>query len=196
MKGKSVPSPEYDLGYLQAGVKILKNYILSSDIYWTIGVRPPPGEPAYPQLTLGGLLLAMARLRSRQLPLPLQAAFTHLENEFEAIRLGWQVAWESKATHEFHARLFLWRDFLEEYRAHPRNNIDRYAYEVSRRVMLQLLSPDAVQVPQIEEKLLEGLDKILKSILMPGKFVWDELLAFGFPPQTYWYLYGQLKEVE
>jgi hypothetical protein len=169
MKGKSMPSPDYDLGYLQAGVNILKNYILSSDIYWTIGVRPPPGSPAYPQLTLGGLFLAIARLRSRQHSLPLQTTFTHLESEFEAIRLGWQVAWENKATHEFHARLFLWRDFLEDYRAYPGNNIDRYAYEVSRRVMLQLLTQDTVQVPQVEVELLEGL---------------------------VWYLYGQLRVME
>lgn len=188
-----MPSPAFEIGYLRAGVNVLERYLLSSEIYWTMGGRPYPGEKAYPQLTLGGLYLSMARLRSMRLSLKNQTIFSKLELEFDAIRRSWKVAWGRKATHEFHARLFLWRDFIEEYRAQPRNNADRYAYEVSRRVMLQLLAPDAVQVPPVEMELLEGLDKMLKSIYIPGHFIWDEALIDGFPQSTYWYLYGQLK---
>lgn len=187
-------SEAFDLGYLQAGVNVLERYLLSSEIYWTIGRKSPPGEKTYPQLTLGGLYLSIARLRSKQLSSRNLASFTSLEQEFDEVRRNWKVAWERKATHEFHARLFLWRDFIEEYRARPRNNSDRYAYEVSRRVMLELLSQDAVQVPPVEIELLNGLDKFLKSIFIPGQFVWDEELVNGFPRPTYWYLYGQLKE--
>jgi hypothetical protein len=121
-----------------------------------------------------------------------EAIFKSLEAEIGAMRLDWQVRWEDKASHEFHARLFLWRDFLEEYRANPANHVDRYAYEVSRRVMLQLLSSDAVKVPQVEVELLEGLDTLLKSIFIPGPFIWEMVLADGFPRSTYWYLYGKI----
>ena len=168
-----MPSPEYDLGYLQAGVNILESYLLSSELYWTVGVRPPGGGPAYPQLTLGGINLSLARLRSMHLSVHNEAIFKSLEAEIGAMRLDWQVRWEDKASHEFHARLFLWRDFLEEYRANPANHVDRYAYEVSRRVMLQLLSSDAVKVPKVEVELLEGLDTLLKSIFIPGPFIWE-----------------------
>lgn len=187
-----MPSPEYDLGYLQAGLNILESYLLSSELYWTIGVSPPGGGPAYPQLTLGGINLSLARLRSRNLSVQNEAKFTLLEADFDAMRSRWQVAWEEKASHEFHARLFLWRDFLEEYRAHPANHVDRYAYEVSRRVMLQLLSSDAVKVPQVEAELLDGLDALLKSIFIPGPFIWETEFADGFPRSTYWYLYGKI----
>ena len=191
-----MPSPEYDLGYFEAGVDILDRYILSSDIYWPIGARPPGGELPYPQLTLGGLLLAQARLRSRPLSSHLYTKYNSLEGEFNAIRSRWRVAWEDKATNEFHARLFLWRDFLEDYRANHENNLDRYAYEVSRRVMLELLTPDAVQIPQEEVELLEGLDKLLRTVFTPSEFVWDLELAPGFPLQTYWYLYGGLSKAK
>ena len=187
-----MPSPEYDLGYLQAGVNILESYLLSSELYWTVGVRPPGGGPAYPQLTLGGINLSLARLRSRNLSVQNEAKFKSLESDFDTMRSRWQVAWEEKASHEFHARLFLWRDFLEEYRAHPANHVDRYAYEVSRRVMIQLLSTDAIKVPQVEAELLDGLDALLKSIFIPGPFIWETEIADGFPRSTYWYLYGKI----
>ena len=53
-----MPSPEYDLRYLKAGIEQLESYLLSSDVYWSIGTRAPAGETPYPQLTIGGLLLA------------------------------------------------------------------------------------------------------------------------------------------
>ena len=60
-------SAVYELGYLKAGIEILEDYLLSDDLYWAIGASPPPGEPAFRQLTLGGLLLSEQRLLGRQL---------------------------------------------------------------------------------------------------------------------------------
>ena len=189
-----MPSPEYDLGYLQAGIRLLEKYLLATDIYWPIRAKPPAGEPPYPQLTLSGLLLAQSRLQARSLSDSFLVQLRQLEKEMDGIRSRWRVAWEAKASHEFHARLLLWRDFLEDYRSNPRNNVDRYAYEVSRRVMLHLLVADATQVQQTEIELLEGLDKLLRAVFVPGEFVWDPELAPGYPLQTYWYLYGRLRE--
>jgi hypothetical protein len=185
-----VPSVVYDLGYFQAGVRVLKEYTLSSEIYWPAGAKPPAGEPSYPQLTLGGLLLAQTRLRARRLPTDQDVELTRLDREFDRVRARWRVAWEAKAGREFHARLVLWRDFLEEYRASPGNNVDRYAYEVSRRVMLALLTPEAPEVLPEELELLGALDQLLETILVRGDFIWDVELEHGFPPEKFWYLYG------
>lgn len=186
-----MPSAIYDLGYFQAGVSVLKEYIFSNEIYWPIGANPPAGEPPYPQLTLGGLLLSRIRLQARGLPPNERKEYTHLDRDFNTTRSRWRVAWEDKASREFHARLTLWRDFLEEYRASPGNHADRYAYEVTRRVMLDLLTPEAPDVPPEEFELLEILDHVLRSRLVRGEFIWDAELAPGFPAERYWYLYGQ-----
>jgi hypothetical protein len=53
-------SLEYDLGYLQSALSTLEDYLLSADLYWSIGDNPPKGEPPYPSLTLGNVLLAQA----------------------------------------------------------------------------------------------------------------------------------------
>ncbi len=184
---------ESDLSYLQAGIKILEDYLLSQELYWSIQVNPPMGEPPFPSLTLGGILLAHRRLRARTLLNPLLAIRDRLEIELDAYRTHWRVAWERKASREFHNRLTLWRDFLEEYRANPESHADRFKYEVGRRVMLELLLPYATEVTKAEIDVLVRLDQVLQAVFLPGDFIWDQDLAPGFPPQPYWYLYGRLR---
>jgi hypothetical protein len=83
---------------------------------------------------------------------------------------------------------------LQEYRENPENNADRYPYEVQRRVMLELLSPDAAQAPQAERDMLPSLDQLLRAVFIPGEFAWEIELQPGFPPDEFWYLYGRLKK--
>jgi hypothetical protein len=184
----------YELDYLKAGMGLLESYLFSQDVYWTLQTSPPGGRPAYPSLTLGGLLLAQTRLSSTRLSGELRAERDRVRPEFEAVQARWRVAWEKKAVREFHARLNLWRDYLEEYRSNPKSNADRYSYEVSRRVMLHLLQPFARDAPQAEKDMLRGLDSLLQSVFLPGGFIWEDWLESAFPAQPYWYLYGSMRD--
>ncbi len=187
-------SAAYELGYLKAGVELLESYLQSNDIYWAIAASPPPGEPAYRQLTLGGLLLIAQRLQARQLPrdmeIPLQETVTMLQ---EAISHR-PVAWERKASREFGSRLKMWGNFLNEYREDPENQADRYAFEVERRVMLQLLEPHARGAQRAEHELLSSLDAVLNAALIPGVFIWDAAVIGAFRKEPFWYLYGKLRK--
>ena len=58
----------YDLRYLQAAVDVLQDFLFSPEIYWPIGIQPPMGETPYPQLTLGGISLALVRIESTGMP--------------------------------------------------------------------------------------------------------------------------------
>ncbi len=115
-----------------------------------------------------------------------------MENEYETWRAKWRSAWGRKAQSEFRSRLNLWRDFIEDYRHHPDSNYDRFAYETTRRAMLELLGPEAADLPLADSQMLAGLDSILKALLLDGDFVWEDALKPAFPPQTFWYLYGVL----
>lgn len=187
-----MPSYEYDIRYLEAGLDLLDEYLLSKEIYWPIGVAAPPGEPDLPRLTLGGLLLSLARARAASVSPAQQGQVYKLEARMNEIITKWRVAWEQKASQEFRARLNLWRDFLEEYRQNREGNADRYAYEVQRRVMLTLLNEWPLEVPSAELDLLASLDQMLKAVWVPGDFIWDPILAPSFPAEHYWYLYGRL----
>lgn len=186
-------SANYDLGYLNAAVNLLQEYLLSDEIYWQLNVSSPSGEPAYPSLTLGGLLLAQARTQARQLSPDQQVQQTQLLQKIDQLKTKWRSAWGKKSKKEFHARLNLWRDFLDDYRRNPYDNVDRYAYEVTRRVMLHLLESEIDEIPQSESILLSGLDGILAGLLTTGEFIWDKELASGFPRGEYPYLYGNLE---
>lgn len=188
-----MPSAEHDLGYLEASVDLLEKYLLSKDIYWKMTASPPPGEPSYPSLTLGGVLLARERTGGRQLSPQQSQKNIQLEAEIDRIHSKWRTAWENKSREEFRARLNLWRDFLEEFRQDPEDNLDRFAYEVSRRVMLQLLEKDARLIPVVETQMLEGLDAVLSGLFIAGDFVWDKELQSSFSKDEYPYLYGRLR---
>lgn len=188
-----MPDIEYDLRYLEAGLDGLKEYLHSDEVYWPLQIASPPGEPAFPQLTLDGLLLSAARLRARSLNFNDETRFQRLLNELEAVRAKRRVAWEQKASRNFRARLTIWRNFIEEYRDEPEAHADRYAYEVTRRAQLELLKEDARQRTEAEDDLLRLLDNILKSLLISGPFIWDPKLQPGFPSASYWFLYGYLK---
>ena len=189
-----MPSYEYDLRYLQAGIDQLEAYLLAEELYWPVGVSAPKGQPPYPQLTPGGLLLARQRLKATTETPAKQAELGRLEGQLDALRGQWRTAWGKKARQDFHARLKLWRDFLEEYREKPSAHYDRYAYEVGRRAQLHLLAPEAIDLPTAETQTLATLDKLLRAVFNPGAFVWEERLASSFPSTPFWYLYGRLGE--
>jgi hypothetical protein len=188
-----MPSWEFDFIYFRAGIQVLQEYLFSHEIYWAIGVIPPAGEAPYPQLTLGGLLFAKARLNARSCPPEFQSELNSLDAKLVTTQNQWRVAWEKKASREYRSRLSLWRDFLEDYRADPENHFDRYPFEASRRVILQLLAPYATDLQSAEFEMLHGLDQFMRAVLIPDGFIWEKELTRGFPRQDYWYLYGKLR---
>ena len=155
-----------DNQYLSAGVPELENYLLSKELYYPIGLN-------LPQLTLGGVLLSLARMGT-------QAA--QFEAQVEAIRSKWQAAWDVKSSREVRARSELWVNYLAEYREDPKSGARLYSPNVRYRAMLSLLG-----------KVEEDSDTFVKSVFKEGKFVWEEECAPNFPPKTFWYLYGTLR---
>lgn len=184
-----MPSIEYDLGYLEAAAELLENYLLSQDMYWKLNTASPPGEPGFPSLTLGNVLLAQRRAANQDLSSGQLRRMSRVQNEIDRIRTRWLSAWEEKAQREYRFRLGMWRNYLEELRQDTRGNLDRYSYEVNRRVMLALLSQESGDIPAAQQELLAGLDLILEGMMVPAGFVWQPSLVGGFPQPDFPYLY-------
>lgn len=186
-------SLNHDLGYVRVSLPLLSNYLLSKDIYWSLGVNPPIRDAGYPQLTLGGIMLALARLEAREASLAQKHEIQIIENNLERIKVKWKVAWQRKAVREFGARLKLWVNFLEDVRDNPQNHCDRYSYEVSRRVMLHLLERDVGDLPASDIELLHGIDELLRAVFIQNGFIWEKEIERGFPRDPYWFLYGRIR---
>lgn len=187
-----MPSIEYDLRYLRAALADLEAYLLSNELYWPMGARPPHGDPPYPRLTMGGILLSRQNLAKRVMDGAQGQEYASLSSHLDEMRLHWQTAWQAKAKRGFSSRLVQWSNFMEDYRKEPANNIDRYAYEVRGRVMLQLLGPESQEIPSTELDLVNALDRVLEASFRPGSFVWDPALLPSYPQTQFWYLYGTL----
>ena|SRR3990172_9490707 len=187
----------YDLQFLREALNILENYLLSKEIFWSVPINPPPGEPAYPAISLGGILLSQARLEAQMLSqeiTPDQVADSQeVITRVRTLRSQWRTACEKKASLSLHARTTQWGNFLEEYRANPEGNANRYPYEVRLRVILDLLAAEVVAIPPEQKSHLEALDYILRQSWQPGPFIWANPLQRGFPANRFWYLYGTLK---
>lgn len=183
---------KYDLNYVQAGLEILDSYLLSDDVFWPLGIAPPEGEPDYPRFTLDGLLLARARLAAHPKTPDQARQAVEIDSAVDLQRAKHRVAWEKKALQCYRVRLRMWGDFIQEYQKNPGDNADRYGYEVRLRVMLSLLEPEISARESAEVKLLDSLDKYVKSVMVPGGFIWDVDIQAGFPREQYWFLYGKL----
>jgi len=189
-----MPSVEYDLRYLRAALVDLEGYLLSKEIYWPIGVKPPHGDPPYPRLTLGGIMLSRQSLTGRSMVAAQTDEYTDLSRRLDETRNKWRSAWGSKAARNFSSRLTLWNNFMDDYRKQPENNSDRYAYEARGRVMLQLLQPESDEIRPAEIEMVTGLDRILAESFLQGRFLWGAELIPSFPIGQFWYLYGYLNK--
>jgi len=174
-------SIEKDKAYLEAGIPELGNYLLSKELFWPISAR----GFSLPRLTIGGILLAKARLEARGERV--ESLVAHLDG----VRSKWQVAWETKAVQEVQTRLRLWSNYLTDYRHNPEGHADAYPHEVEYRVMLHLLLAELPSPPP-EQEALSQLDSLLRTSLIGDDFTWETDLQDGFPREVYWFLYGKL----
>lgn len=166
-------SHEKDRVYYEAGIEELEQYLLSAELYWPIRVHTVD----LTQLTPGGLLLVQARLRGA-----MASGLGTLNLRLDAVRSKWRSAWDDKTRREVRARSEMWHDYLGEYRRDAASARRLYPQNVRNRAILTLLGEES-----------DSMDDYLRSVLLPGAFVWDASVQDGFPPDLFWFLFGTLK---
>ena len=184
-----MPTPEYDLRYWEAALDELEAYLPSPELFWNLDVSPPPGEPAYPPLTVGNLLLARQRLQ-RPLPPELEARRQSLEQRLQAFIAQWRANWRQKAAKELEMRARLWAQYMDEC-AQSQAEAAFYSTEVRNRVLADLLMHEGEAELPAAEELVAYADTRLRARFEPGPFVWEEDLIPAFPKERFWYLYGR-----
>ena len=158
----------------------LRAYLFSQELYWPIGHNE--------RLTIGSLLLSYKKLEA-QVGGSQTTELKQYGQIIEGTREQWRSNWGKKASKEFVSRLHLWADYLGSLFANPREQLDRYAYEVRLRAMLELLKGEVLSTSRAAVSQLKHLDSSLHSYTREGPFVWETPLENAFPRSVYWFLY-------
>lgn len=171
--------PKFDVAsetsFLRTGLGQLKDYLLSSEIFWNVGGSQ--------QLTLGNLLLAKEFLTGVG-KLPAADA-----KQLAALKEEWRAAWEKKADKEFGARLRQWTNYLSELSDQPEQHGSYYATDARVRALLEVLAGEA---PDLRGQLT-AFDGQLKALTVGGDFVWGAEAEPAFPKSKYWFLWVKPK---
>jgi hypothetical protein len=173
----------------------MEDYLKSNALFWEPN-RRRPGGTGLPKLTFGRLLLAMRRLEtlSEHLDRDQAATLQRAKQELDFQRSQWTLRYREKTSRELRSRLDAWSWYLDDIRKQGESAIVYYARQVEERVKSDLLLEEAgkvgleVKEPQMQQA---ALDQRLGTIFTVGEFCWLEELAPGFPPERFWYLWGQ-----
>lgn len=184
---------EYNLSLAGAILSDLEGYLLSSDLYWPLGTKAPPGGPPFPRLTLGSLLLTLDELTAQKE----SHLTTHsvqrdrLLIQFQAFQDRWPAGMERKATHEMQSRLYLWKSYLAEIEESS-SGAEDYKREVRHRVFFERLSELAEKRVEAQDLIqkMRRMDSQIRRRWFKSEFIWDEALERIYPDPKYWFLYG------
>jgi transketolase len=174
-----------NLHFLKAGLEQLKEYLLSTEIFWNASL------PAnYPQFTLGNLLLAAAELQAASESMAAESnQWRELLAELAKQKKEWRTNWERKAQKEFGARLRQWVQYVDEMVQNSSRPPAHYKTDVRVRALLELLAAEA---PALWGQLASP-DARLKRIVGDGDFIWEEDVKGAFPKNKYWFLWVKQK---
>lgn len=186
-----MPTADYYLNYLGVGVEVLEDYLLSRALFWPLEISSPLGEPSYPRLTLGNLLLYRSLIVAIDISLRTSRRMKFIENEINKCYMTRRVAWVRKANHEYKSRLRQWNNYISELFQKPDNHIDFYCTEVRSRLILDLLKTEVENLNEGLFHQLQELDLVLEGVLNFHEFIWDKEIQSGFNRDSYWYLWGK-----
>lgn len=169
---------DQDKAFFEEGLEQLETYILSKELYWPSSVHTTD----FSQMSLGAMLLVRERLRGWKI-----SGIQGLVMKMAGVHLKWRAAWDAKAEREIHARLELWKNYLDEAGKAPAEFHRQFPYQVRLRTILALLLEEVHASPP---QPLVMLDNVLQRGWQNGTFIWAPEIAWIFPKNTFWYLYG------
>lgn len=177
----------FEEGVARAMLNELEAYLKSDVLFWQVDANELGSR--MPQLTLGGLLESLLRAQAAGV-----ASVESMRAQLESIKRRHMVRYLDRAEKEMGSRLNLWSAYLDDY-ARDRDAADYYPNEVRTRLKIDLLlgEMEAERHGAQAQVRIDMLDQRLRSVFVPGEFVWDERLAVLLPEDRYWWLYGRLR---
>ena len=189
--------PNADLAACRAMADDFEEYLKSDVLYWQMDAARPGGEQL-PKLTLGGFLERARRLSAAPLSPAQRSTLDQAVRRFEAARMAHRQRYEARALHDLRGRLDAWAWYLDDYAKQPSEEAPYYPAQARTRLAIALLLDELsgkAGAAALAQRLLV-LDERLRADWIGGAFVWHSSLAHAFPRESFWWLYGRLKQPE
>lgn len=174
--------------FLIAAAAELSDYLLSDASTWQLS-----GSGSLPLLTPGYVLFFLKRCSVR---FPEEREDKKLQSalaEIAEVRQRWNSAWKKRIGQEIPQRLRLWSNYMDEL-VQSRNQAGKqYRWSVRWRVMLNLLEAELLDPVPKSGQRIKILDEQLRSISLPGAFVWEPWLEGAYPRSDYWFLFVKIE---
>ena len=180
---------ESNLAFVQACLAEILDYERAGQLFWTLSARPPAGSPAFLQMTLGNLALALDEIQSVEATLSPKnrAVLLSLQTEWETHRAESSAQLKHKAMQEANSRIAQWRTYVAE--AVVSGDLTEYAVNVRPRLCaLRLMEWLGADHPGVREAYLElaAIEVDLAPRMEEGPFVLDPQLAAVYPPTAHY----------
>jgi hypothetical protein len=183
---------ERDLDVVEAAAADLKDYLLSSTLYWTLSAKPRPASPL-PKSTLGAILFRLHRLDALvdRLDSGQRQRFRAVRRQVADELEHWHVQAEAKALLDLKSRIRAWAAFLEELADNPRRYVPEYPTQAEGRTVMAVLLGYAGSAADRSGHTarVRSLDVTLRDITSQGDFVWAAAMQPAFPRDDFWWLY-------
>ena len=107
---------ESNLAFVRACLAEWEDYERTETLFWTLSAPPPANSPAFLQMTLGNILLALDEMRAVEASLSPRdrTALTRVQAEWERRRTGRSMQLENKAVREVNSRIAQWRAYAAD----------------------------------------------------------------------------------
>lgn len=176
-----------DVRNVEAMASNLTPYIYEDELFGIL-----PGD--LPRLTLGGLLMRLARLDvlADRLPESQQQTAENARRQLDEVREKWRVHYEKKIAHELRSRMVHLRQFLQEVEENPHRLTPDCPSAMEKRVMIELLKDEAMQLGVWTSELaatLYGIDSQIRRLGEQRDFIWDPAVQDAYPRDKFWFLY-------
>lgn len=179
-----------DVRTVEAMAERLVPYVYQEELY---GLMPSN----LPKLTVGGLLMRVARLQQlvELLSENQQQALKNAQAALAATKEAWHVHYVGKLHREFKSRLESLELYLSEASDNLRAFAENYNSQMEKRVICEGLLREAVGMEEPSPEMrnrLPGLDNGIRRYIEAGNFRWDSRLEAVYPSTDYWYLYANV----
>ena len=167
----------------------MPDYERAGKIFWTLSALPPAGTPAFLQMTLGNIILALDEIRAletRPRDRTSGPSSSGCWASGEAIRAGASARLEHLAMREANSRIGQWRTYVAE--SVESGDLSDYAANVRPRLCaLRLMDWLGADHPGVRfaYQELAAIDSQLTPRMQEGPFVLDPKLAAIYPPTPF-----------